>query len=130
MEFDVEKTVAYWLDGAEYDMSVADAMYQTKKFPYALFMGHLASEKLLKAIIVKKTNEHAPITHSLPFLAEKSTLSIPESIFIRIREFMEFHFEARYPKTEKAFYAKCTQEYTKTKLDEIKEVFQWLKNQL
>ena len=130
MEFDIEKTVAYWLEGAEYDMGVADAMYQTKKFPYALFMGHLSLEKLLKAIVVKKTSEHAPISHSLPFLAEKSTLFMPESTIIRLREFMEFHFEARYPKAQKSFYAKCTQEYTKIKLAEIKEVFQWLKNQL
>ena len=46
--FDVEKTVQYWLEGAEYDMDVADVMYQTGKYPYALFVGHLALEKLLK----------------------------------------------------------------------------------
>ncbi|MBU0700266.1 HEPN domain-containing protein [bacterium] len=130
MEFDVEKTVAYWLDGAEYDMGVADAMYQTEKFPYALFMGHLALEKLLKALVVKTSREHAPYTHSLPLLAEKSRLSIPESILIKLREFMEFHLEARYPKTNRAFYDKCTTSYTKVKMGEIKEVFQWLKNQL
>ncbi len=39
LEFDIEKTVQYWLEGAEYDMGVADAMYQTAKYPYALFMG-------------------------------------------------------------------------------------------
>ncbi|MBU1262293.1 HEPN domain-containing protein [bacterium] len=61
MEFDIEKTVAYWLDGAEYDLGVADAMYQTEKFPYALFMGHLALEKLLKALVVKTSGEHAPL---------------------------------------------------------------------
>lgn len=71
-----------------------------------------------------------PYTHSLSLLAEKSTLSIPELTLIKLREFMEFHFEGRYPKTEKAFYAKCTKGYTKTKLGEIKEVFQWLKDQL
>jgi hypothetical protein len=38
VEFDIEKTVIYWLEGAEYDMGVADAMFKTKKYPYTLFM--------------------------------------------------------------------------------------------
>ena len=67
-------------------------------------MGHLALEKLLKALVVKKTKAHAPFSHSLPYLAEKSKIKIPEKILIRLREFMEFHFEARYPDTNNAFY--------------------------
>ncbi len=130
MEFDVEKTVAYWLKGAKYDLSVSRALFKTKKYPYALFMGHLALEKLLKALYVKHRKTHSPITHSLPLLAEKSKLSIPESVVIQLREFMEFYFEARYPDEQKAFYAKCTRAYTSKNLKEIRRVFQWLKKQL
>lgn len=61
IKFDVEKTVQYWLDSAEYDIGVAEAMYEKEKFPYALFMGHLAIEKLFKALVVKNTKGHAPI---------------------------------------------------------------------
>jgi len=96
MTFDLEKTIRYWQKGAKYDLGVADAMLKSKKYPYALFMGHLALEKLLKALVVKKTKAHAPFSHSLPYLAEKSKNKIPEKILIRLREFMEFHFEARY----------------------------------
>jgi len=130
MKFDVEKTVNYWLESADYDLGVADALFKTKKYPYVLFMGHLALEKLLKAIVVKNTKSHAPITHSLPSLAEKSKLSIPEPIKIKLREFMEFYFEGRYPNEQKIFYDKCTKTYTTKNLKEIKEIFQWLKNQL
>ena len=42
LQFDIEKTVRYWFESAEYDMSVVDALYQTGKYPYALFIGHLA----------------------------------------------------------------------------------------
>jgi HEPN domain-containing protein len=52
--FDVKKTVSYWVEGAEYDLGVANAMFKARKYPYALFMGHLALEKLLKALVVKK----------------------------------------------------------------------------
>jgi HEPN domain-containing protein len=76
--FDIERTVSYWLDGAKYDLSVANAMLKNKKYPYTLFMRHLSLEKLLKALVVKQTKNHAPFTHSLPYLAEKSEIRFPE----------------------------------------------------
>lgn len=68
---------------------------RAKKYPYPLFMGHLSLEKLLKAFVVKYTKTHAPFSHSLPYLAKKSGVKIPERILIKLREFMEFHFEAQ-----------------------------------
>jgi len=130
LKFDVGKTVKYWLEGAKYDMSVARAMFKLKKYPYALFMGHLAIEKLLKALVVKNTKKHAPYTHSLEKLARKSKIDIQDQMHIKLREFMEFHFEARYPGEQKDFYKKCNYTYTKEKFKEIREVFKWLKSQL
>jgi HEPN domain-containing protein len=128
--FDIKKTVSYWLEGAKYDLGVANAMLKSKKYPYTLFMGHLSLEKLLKALVVKRTKEHAPFSHSLPYLAEKSGVNIPERILVKLREFMEFHFEARYPDANQAFYKKCTKTYASEKLKEIKEVFIWVKAKL
>jgi HEPN domain-containing protein len=122
MEFDIGKTVSYWFKGAKYDLSVANAMLKSKKYPYSLFMGHLTLEKLLKALVVKYTEAHAPLSHSLPFLAERSGVEIPEEILIKLREFMEFHLEARYPDETKAFYKKCTSTYTAQKLREMKGI--------
>ena len=126
-EFNIEKTVSYWLNSAKYDLSVAKAMFKSKKYPYTLFMGHLALEKLLKALIVKNTKSHAPYSHSLPYLAEKSGADIPEATLIKLREIMEFHFEARYPDAGMAFYKKCTKKYTTQRLKEIKDIFKWVK---
>jgi len=130
MDFDSEKTISYWMEGAEYDISVADALLQSGKYPYALFFGHLAIEKILKALVVKETNEHAPYTHSLPVLAGKLTLKIPENIHKKLAGFMGFYFEARYPEEQKKFYDKCTKKFAKNNLDEIKSVFGWLKKKL
>jgi len=130
MKFDVEKTISYWLEGAEYDLGVAAAMYQTKKYPYALFMGHLALEKLLKALVVKTTGKHAPYTHSLPLLADRLTFEIPAGIKKKLARFMEFYFESRYPEEQKRFYKKCTKDFTEQSIDEIKKVFKWLKERL
>lgn len=130
ISFDVEKAVQYWLDGAEYDMSVVTALYEKEKFPYALFMGHLAVEKLLKALVLKNTRQHAPYSHSLSLLAEKSDVKIPKKILKSLARFMEFHFEARYPNERNKFYKKCTKEFAGKKVREIKEVFAWLKGKL
>ena len=130
MTFDFEKTIQYWQKGAKYDLGVADAMFKSKKYPYALFMGHLALEKLLKAFVVKNTKTHAPFSHSLPYLAEKSRVKIPEKILVKLREFIEFHFEARYPDANKVFYKKCTEGYTCARLKEIKEAFKWVRAKL
>jgi len=51
---------------------------------------------------------------------EVSKIKIPEKILIKLREFMEFHFEARYPDTNKAIYKKCTKAYTAENLEELK----------
>ena len=95
MKFDIQKTVQYWTEGVVYDLDVAEAMFEKGKYPYALFMGHLALEKLLKALVVSATSNHAPYTHSLPLLAEKTGLKIPQKTVRALARFMEFHFEAR-----------------------------------
>ena len=129
MEFDVKKTISYWLEGAKYDLGVAEAMLKARKYPYALFMGHLALEKLLKALVVKNTKTHAPRTHSLTMLAERSSIDFTKETLTKLDEFMEFHFEPRYPREQRAFYAKCNKGYTTKMLNEIKEVYKWLRKQ-
>ncbi|MBI4726190.1 HEPN domain-containing protein [candidate division TA06 bacterium] len=130
LKFDIEKTVNYWLNGAEYDLETAEAMLKAKRYPYALFMGHLAVEKLLKALVVKKTENHAPYIHSLPVLAKKLGDDMPEEITDKLAGFMEFYQESRYPEEEMEFYKKCTAGFTAENFDEIKRVFKWLKAKL
>jgi HEPN domain-containing protein len=130
MEFEVNRTVNYWIEGAEYDISVSDVLFQAGKYPYALFIAHLSIEKLLKALVVIETKEHAPHTHSLPLLADKMTFEIPKKLKIKLAGFMEFYFEVRYPEDQKTFYKKCTMDFTAQKLVEMKEVFEWLRQKL
>ncbi len=130
MDFDVEKTVTYWVEGAQYDIGVAKSLFQKRKYPYALFFGHLALEKLLKALVVRNTKKHAPYTHSLPLLASKLNLTIPDKTEKQLLRFMEFYLEARYPEEQRVYYKKCTKEFAQQNLKDIKKVFKWLKEQL
>ena len=126
MTFDVDKTIKFWAEGAIYDLETGKSLLESKRYPYALFFGHLALEKILKAFAVKATAEHAPFTHSLTFLASKTGIDIPESILDKLAEYTEFHLESRYPDEKKDFYQKCTEEFAKKKFAEIEEVYQWL----
>lgn len=126
MFFDISKTIRYWVDSAVYDLETGRTLLESKRFPYALFFGHLALEKLLKALVVKVTKEHAQHTHSLTLLASKAKIDIPESLLDKLAEFMEFYIEARYPDEKKDFYIKCTEDFACQKFAEIEDVYIWL----
>lgn len=130
MKFDVRKTIEYWKTSAKYDIETAEAIFEKQRYPYALFMGHLALEKMLKALFVRDRRTHAPRTHSLPILACRLKTHIPDDMIKRFAEYMRFCFEARYPGYNMEFYQMCTNQYTQVKLDNIKEDFKWLMKQL
>jgi HEPN domain-containing protein len=94
MTFDVDKTIKFWAESAIYDLETRKSLLESKRYPYALFFGHLALEKILKAFAVKATAEHAPFTHSLTFLASKTGIDIPESILDKLAEYTEFHLSS------------------------------------
>ena len=98
----------------------------TKRFPYALFFGHLALEEILKALVVKFTEEHAPYTHSLPLLTKKINVAIPEPMMDQLAEYTEFHLESRYPDDKMDFYKKCKEEFSYKKFEEIENAYTWL----
>lgn len=130
MNFDLEKTVSYWREGAEEALGGADVLFKGEKYPFALFFGHLALEKILKALVVKKTKTHVERTHSLPKLASETGIEIPEETGKKLKQFMEFYQEGRYPAEKMEFHKKCTKEYAEQNMNEIKEIFVWLKEKL
>ena len=126
MDFEIGKTVKHWLDGAAYDLETGRTLLESRQYPYALFFGHLALEKILKAFVVKSTQSHAPYSHSLPLLVSKANIEIPESVIDQLAEYTEFHLESRYPDERRDFYQKCTEEFTRQKFEEMEKIYKWL----
>ena len=54
-------------------------MLDSGRYLYVLFCCQQAVEKMLKAVIVKQTNEFPPRLHNLMRLAEFASLEIPEA---------------------------------------------------
>lgn len=66
---DKKTIIKYWLELAENDLKVMKSLFDLKHYPYSLFVGHLAIEKILKAYYVFQKNKHPPFIHDLTRLA-------------------------------------------------------------
>ena len=129
-EFDAKQVTAYWLAEAEESLRVADHLVEKADYSYALFFGHLAIEKILKALYTARFREHAPPIHNLLRLAQAVKLELDEARTDSLITITAFNIEARYPDVKRAFRQKCTAEYTECQMVIIKELFKWLQSQL
>jgi len=128
--FDTEQVISYWLTEAQESLQVADHLVEKRDFSYALFFGHLAIEKILKAIHAARLQEHAPPIHNLLRLAKITGLEPDETQTEALLTITAFNIEARYPDLKRAFRQQCTPEYTQRQLTSIKEIFVWLRSLL
>lgn len=72
-------------------------MYNSGEYMWSLFVGHLAIEKLLKAIFILKTGSDVPRIHDLTKLAIKCGLNIETDSRKEVLEMITlFNIEARY----------------------------------
>jgi len=126
---DVEKTQKFWNEKSSEDFETAGILFASGRNTYALFFCHLAIEKLLKALVVRKTNAHAPYDHNLQRLALDAGLQLSEAMQESLAEINTFNIKARYDDFKSQFYKKATAEYTKTYLRETEDILIWLKTQ-
>jgi HEPN domain-containing protein len=123
---DREEKIEYWLKSAENDWVVVNHLFEKGDYPYALFFGHLTLEKILKATIIKKTDDAPPLTHRLVFLAEKAGIPASAEQTGLLEIVTDFNLEARYPDERFSFFQKCTAEFTKDFISKIEEFREWL----
>lgn len=127
-EFDVEQVVAYWLTEADEALQVADHLVEKADYSYALFFGHLAVEKVLKALYASRMGQHAPPVHNLLRLARSAGIEPDEIQTEALLTITAFNIEARYPDLKRTFRQKCTAVFTAHQITMIKEVFKWLRS--
>jgi len=63
-EFDRDKLILYWVDSSDDDFDTMIAMFEAKRFSWALFVGHLMIENYLKRFMQGQimTIHHISIT--------------------------------------------------------------------
>lgn len=118
----------YWIESADEDYNVMLDLKEKNRNTYCLFFGQMVIEKLLKALYAKnnKGAPYAPKTHDLLYLAEKLNLELTEEQEVALNEITTFNLSTRYDDYKRAFYNKCTDEYTEEQINKIKEEKAWL----
>mgnify|MGYP004633972361 FL=1 len=121
----------YWFESADRDYETMQVLYENKKNTWCLFIGHLVIEKLLKGLYAKNNpdNPIAPKIHNLILLSQKAHLEVPNEVREKIQVINTFNISARYDDYKRSFDEKCTDEFTKKQVENIKEVQKWLKEQ-
>ncbi len=107
-----------------------NGLFKSKSYNWALFVGHISVEKLLKALYVKLHEKHAPIIHNLYRLAELCEIELTDEYSDWLDTITSFNINARYDDYRKEFYNLCTPEYTELWIGRIKELFKWIKMML
>jgi HEPN domain-containing protein len=124
---DIQKLIDYWKVAAESDLKACQHLYESKDYAQCLFWGHLVLEKLLKTIIVKKTQQQAPYSHDLVTLAKKARLDLSQEQRDQLNEINTFNQFGRYDNEVMDFIGKCTPEYVEKYFNITNHLATWLK---
>ena len=123
--------IKYWHDSAKHDLESAESIFDSGRYDWCLFVGHLALEKLLKAIFVDRNdNNMPPKIHNLVRLAELSQIELNDDQKTLLDKINDFNLQTRYPDYKLEFYKRCTEEYATTYLEKIKVTYAWLESLL
>jgi HEPN domain-containing protein len=103
------------------------AMFESKRFSWSLFVGHLMMEKLLKAYFVKMKSDYPPLIHNLLRLAEKADLKLTADIMEQLVTITAFNINGRYDDYKMSFKNQCTPEFTSDWVNKLRELRSWIK---
>jgi HEPN domain-containing protein len=123
----MDEVARYWIEEADEALTILQHLFEKGDYSYALFFGHLAVEKLIKAAYVLKNKEHAPPIHNLPRLARMAGVLLSPERKEQLVRITSFNIEARYPDLKRSFRNKCTREFAIDQINSIQDVMKWLR---
>ena len=120
----------YWLDIAQYDLSVAESMLNSGHWLYVVFLCQQAIEKLVKGLYSYYMPDAPPRLHNIKTIATRVAPSLPISIPTDTLDFFDdltaYYLNNRYPD----YISKLSSQISETEAAEVmtkaKEVFAWL----
>ena len=127
---DIEKVKRYWIDSSNKDFHTMRNLMESGDYNWAMFLGHLVIEKLLKATYVKVHKKHAIHGHDLLRLTSSLGLELDPVKEEWLDQLTTFNLNARYDSYKQQFYKLCTGEFAREWKSKIEELRKWLLNQL
>lgn len=129
-KIDVERIIQHWISRSDSDFETMNNLMESKDYHWALFIGHLVIERLLKAVVVKITGTHAPLTHDLRRLARAASLELDEEQKYLFDTISTFNLNTRYDDYKQEFYKKCSADFASIWITNIQQIRKWIKTKL
>jgi len=126
----IDLIVQHWRNSSEQNYATMQNLLLTKEYSWALFMGHLVIEKLIKALYVRKLKQHPVFKHDLLLLISKTDIELPSNYDEWLDKVTTFNINARYDDYKQSFYNLCTPDFSNEWIDKIEILRKWLINQL
>ena len=124
---DIQKQIDYWTKGSNEDLAAAQTLLEKNHLRQALFHAHLALEKMIKAHVVRQTQNTPAKIHNLIRLAELTNISLDSDKEDLLRRFGLYQLEGRYPGVDPVPMDRRT---ATDRMASAKEMCQWLNQQL
>jgi len=122
----IESIIKYWKESSDQNYETMQHLLNSKDYSWALFLGHLVIEKLLKAHYVKKYQKHALFIHDLLRLAQKIELELSFEQEEWLDEISTFNLNTRYDNYKQDFRNRCTLDFTSNWIEKIETLRTWL----
>lgn len=124
-----EDIIRRFREGADRNLQTAKDLYTSGHYDWALFLGQLSLEKLLKSLVIRKTNKLPPFIHDLVKLASLTSISLSKEQEEQLIEITRYHVQARYDDIKYELYKKATKEYADIWFAHITSIYTFLCNQ-
>lgn len=122
----INDLIKYWQKTAEHDRETMMSLFKSKRYSDSLFYGHLVLEKILKALVIKETKDHAKPIHNLFVLLQDAKLVLDKVDLEFLAEMNKFNIRARYPDYKLLFYKLCTLRYTEPRIKRVNLIYKKL----
>jgi HEPN domain-containing protein len=123
----MDNAIEAWIKSSDNNFDEMLDFYKIGRNNWALFIGHLCIEKLLKAYYIKIHHKHSMNLHNLTRIAELANLEITKEQKADFAMITTFNISARYDDFKQNFYKKCTPEFTNIWIEKIKSYRLWIK---
>ena len=120
---EVKEKNVFWNKEAKRALAVAEDLFRLKRYVEALFFGHLALEKLLKAKIIKVTKSDPIYSHDLVILAKYAGLILDRDDVSFLARVNIYNIRARYQDYKRSLSKRADKEFTNEELSKIKKFF-------
>ncbi len=124
---DIKEKMRFWNQEAIEALTIAGDLYRLGHYVQALFFGHLAIEKLLKAKIVGIIKNEPLYSHDLVLLSSYAKIKLNTEDLDLLARINVYNIRGRYQDYKKSLHKQATKKFTDRELIAIRKIFKRIK---